>query len=113
MQTYKETMTYATEYICGLRYKLCMMGILLNSPTYVFGNNKSVVCYITTTISCLKKKSSSIAYHFVQEGFARDKWRATYINTLENRADLLTKPLGAGAKRKKFCRILLHYIYTN
>ena len=90
------------------------MGISLNGPTYVKGDNKSVLCNTTAPESCLKKKSNSIAYYFVQEGAARDEWRTMYINTLENRADLLTKPLGAGAKRKKFCRILLHYnIYPN
>ena len=40
--------------------------------------------------STLKRKSQSIAYHFVREGVARDEWRATYINTHGNEADLLT-----------------------
>ena len=37
--------------------------------------------------------------------------QTTYINTSENRADLLIKPRGAGTKHKKFYHMLLHHIY--
>jgi len=59
----------------------------------------------------LKKKSQSIAYHFVREGSARDEWRTAYVNTHENPADLLTKPLPAGKKRSGFVRMILHHIF--
>ena len=54
-----------------------------------------------TTIpdSTLKKKSQSIAYHFVREGVARDEWRTSYVNIHDNEADLLTKQLPHGEKR--------------
>jgi len=39
----------------------------------------------------------------VREGSASDEWRVAYVNTHENVADLLTKPLG-GEKRKSFVR---------
>ncbi len=60
--------------------------------------------------STLKKKSNSIAYHFVREGCARDEWRTTYINTHLNPADMLTKPLPLGEKRSKFVRMVLHHL---
>eukprot|EP00957_Ditylum_brightwellii_P142836 10883357-Ditylum_brightwellii.AAC.3 len=46
-------MKQCCEQICGLQYKLRMMGI----PDCT-----------------LKKKIQSIAYHFVREGSARDEW---------------------------------------
>ena len=58
----------------------------------------------------LKKKSSSIVYHFVREGAARNEWRVTYINTNLNIADLLTKPLPGGEKRSRFVGMILHHI---
>jgi hypothetical protein len=58
----------------------------------------------------LKKKSNAIAYHFVREGVARDEWRTAYVNTDENLADLLTKPLN-GPKRAKFVRMVLHHVF--
>jgi hypothetical protein len=103
-------MKQASEYIRGLRYKLRMMGITVDEPTFVFGDNHSVLAKTTAPGSMSKKKSNAIAYHFVCEGCARDEWQTTYINTDKNMADLLTKPL-AGPQQTKFVRMLLHH-YT-
>ena len=102
----------ATEYVRGLRYKLRMMGIPVDEPAFVFGDNQSVLCKTTVPGSTLKKKQYVLAYHFVREGVARDEWRTAYVNTDENLADLLTKPL-SGPKRIKFVRMVLHHIYPN
>ncbi len=37
-------MKQATEYVRGLQYKLRMMGILVDEPAFVFGNNQSALC---------------------------------------------------------------------
>ena len=68
-----------------------------------------------TTIpeSTLKKKSQSIAHHLVREGVARNKWRTACVNTNDNKADLLTKLLPFGEKRKNFARKVLHYIFRS
>ena len=60
--------------------------------------------------STLKKKSQSIAYHFVREGSAHGEWQTAYMNTHNNEADLLIKLLPNGEKRWKFVRNLLHHI---
>ena len=106
-------MKQCTEYLRGLRYKLRMMGIPVEGPAYVYGDNQSVLANTAVPDSTLKKKSQSIAYHFVREGCARDEWRTTYINTHENPADLLTKPLPAGEKRSGFIRMILHYLFAS
>ena len=104
-------MKQCTEYIRGLRYKLRMMGIPCDDPTFVFGDNQSVLANTTAPDSTLKKKSQSIAYHFVREGVARDEWRTAYVNTHLNPADLLTKTLPSGEKRMSFVRMLLYHIF--
>ena len=71
---------------------------------HIYGDNQSVLANTTIPDSTLKKKLQSIAYHFVREGAARDEWRTTYVNTNENEADLLTKQLPSGEKRKGFVR---------
>ena len=98
------------EYIRGLRYKLRMMGISINGPAYVFGDNQSVLANTSHPHSVLKKKSSSIAYHFVREGVAKDEWRTTYLNTHLNPSDMLTKSLPGGEKRSRFTGYFLHYL---
>ena len=103
-------MKQCCEYIRGLRYKLRMMGISVDLPTYVFGDNQSVLSNTSKPHSTLKKKSASIAYHFVREGVAKDEWRTTYLNTDLNPADMLTKSLPGGDKRRRFTSYILHYV---
>jgi hypothetical protein len=105
-------MKQCCEYLRGLRYKLRMLGIPVDGPAYIFGDNQSVLANTSIPESVLKKKSQSIAYHFVREGVARDEWRTTYINTNENEADLLTKVLPNGAKRQGFVAKLIHHIFA-
>ena len=92
-------MKQATEYIRGRRYKLRMMGIPVDEPAFVYGDNQSVLANTSLPTSMLKKKSNAVAYHFVREGCAPDEWRTAYVNTHNNVADLLAKPLPSGEKR--------------
>jgi hypothetical protein len=77
-----------------------MMGITVDEPAYVFGDNQLVLANTTAPGSTWKKKSNAIAYHFAWEGCACNEWQTAYLNTDKNVADLLTKPL-AGPKQKK------------
>ena len=104
-------MKQCCEYLRGLRYKLRMMGIPVTGPCYIQGDNQSVLANTTNPGSVLKKKAQSIAYHFVREGVAMDEWRTSYVNTHDNEADLLTKTLPSGDKRKGFVRNLLQHIF--
>ena len=101
------------EYLQGLCYKLQMMGIPVNGCCYIHADNKLVLANSTIPDLTLKKKSQSIAYHFVHEGVARDEWRTAYVNTDDNEADLLTKILAAGQKQWRFVRNLLHHIFSS
>ena len=98
------------EYLRGLRFELQLMGIPIEGPCFVYGDNKSVLTNSSQTFSVLKKKLNSIAYHFVREGSAKDEWRIAYINRDDNCADMLTKPL-VGMKRRKFTNMLLMWVY--
>ena len=105
-------MKQCCEYLRGLRYKLRMIVIPVTGPVYISGDNQSVLANTTNPDSTLKKKSQSIAYHFVREGVAKGEWRTSYVNTHENEADLLTKPLPDGEKRQGFVARLLHHIFS-
>ena len=67
-------MKQCTEYLRGLRYKLRMMVVPVNDPAYIYGDNQSVLANMSIPNSTLKKKSQSIAYHFVHEGMVKDEW---------------------------------------
>ena len=91
------------KYIRGLYYKLTMMGIPVESPTFIYGNNQSVLANTSIPESALKKKSQSLAYYLMREGVAHDEQQIAYINTNENEADLLTKVLSCGKKKVLIC----------
>ena len=42
-----------------------------------------------------------------------DGWGTAHVNTHDNEADLLTKALPFGAKRRGFVRKILHHVYGN
>jgi hypothetical protein len=70
-----------------------MMGIPVQNPYFIYGDNQSVLWNTSVPDSMLKKKSCSVAYHFVREGVSRDEWRTGYIKTMFNPAGILTKSL--------------------
>ena len=76
-----------------------MMGIPVNDPCFIYGDNQSVLWTTIVPDSMLKKKTSSVAYHFLREEVRSDEWRTTSINTKEDPADILTKNLPAGLSR--------------
>jgi hypothetical protein len=96
----------------GLRYKLRMMGVPIDGPSYVYGDNMSVLHNTSNPESTLKKKSNSIAYHLVRESIAMDEMRTGYINSAENYADLMTKNLPRGERRENLLRGVMWDIYT-
>ena len=106
-------MKQVTEYIHELHYKLRMMGIPVVGCAFVFGDNQSLLKNSSLPDSKLAKKLNGIAYYHVRKGVARDEWRTAYIKTDLNRADLLTKNLGAGPKRDGHVKSLLHHIVGN
>ena len=59
----------------------------------------------------MKNNNQIIAYHFIHEEASRDKWIRSYANTHNNEADLQTKLLPSGDKRKGFLHRHMHHIF--
>ena len=99
-------MKTAVELIEGLRYKLQMMGVPLDRPTHVFADNMYVVHNCSNPASQLKKKSNSIAYHYVRERCAMDSVLIEHVRTEDNLADALTKSQPAVVRKSLVSRVL-------
>lgn len=98
------------ETLRGLRYKLRMMGIEIDGPSYVYGDNMSVIHNSQRPESTLKKKSNSICYHAVREAVAMGECLVGHISTHENLADIATKVLPGGQKRDHLIGLVLYDI---
>jgi hypothetical protein len=101
-------MKNGSETCRGLRYKLIMMGVALSGPTFVYGDNMSVVHNTQRPEYVLKKKSKSICYHTVHESAAMGESIIGHVPSVENPADICTMFVPGGQKRNHLIRLLLH-----
>ena len=117
-QSTVETSTYGselvaaritTELIMTVRYQLRMLGVPLDGPAMMYGDNNSVVLSTSTPSSVLKNKHNTIAYHRVREALAAGILVFSHIRSEENLADILTKPLG----NQKFYELVKPILFTN
>jgi hypothetical protein len=105
-------MKHGIEKLQGLGYKLCMMGIPLTGPSFIFPNNKSQVTNSTRPDLALKKKCNSNCYHAVQESAAMGESLITHVKSGENLSDLMTK-VTRGSKRRQLVGNILYDIYND
>ena len=67
-----ESLTYSAEFNAGrtaiedsieIRYMLHSLGVDVDKPTKLYGDNKAVCCSIATDEGLCKKRHTSIAFH--------------------------------------------------
>ena len=101
-QSTAETSVFSAEFVAmkqgidslrDLRYNLRKMGIPISSPSYIYGENMSVVHNTSRPESVLRKKSNSVCYDAVLESVAMGESLVGHIPNKENVADLMTKVL--------------------
>ena len=92
----------------GLRYKLRMMGVATSGPSYIYGDNMSVIHNTQRPESMLKKKSNAICYHAIRESVAMGECLTGHVSTDDNCADLCTQVIPGGRKRDHLVGKLLY-----
>jgi hypothetical protein len=102
-------MKQALEATRGIRYKLRMMGIPIDGPTYVYGDNMSVIHNTQRPESTLKKKSNSICYHFARESVAMGESLTGHVRSEDNPADICTKVIAGGIKRDRLTDMIMYF----
>ena len=99
-QNQVETATYGSEFmalrigveqIMELRYMLRMLGVPVEGPSWILGDNKSVITSSTIPSSTLKKRWNALSYHRVREAVAAGIVNVIHLPGIENPADVLTK----------------------
>ena len=112
-----ETSVFGAEFVAmkngmetlrGLRYKLRMMGVPLSGPSFIYGDNMSVIHNRQRPESMLRKKSNSICYHAVRESAAMGESLTAHVSTHHNPADICTKVLPGGQKRDFITSLVLY-----
>jgi hypothetical protein len=87
-----------------------MMGVSVSGPSYIYGDNMSVIHNTQWPESTLKKKSNSICYHARRESVAMEESLMGHISTHDNPADICTKLIPGGMKRNHLIGLVLYDI---
>ena len=86
-------MKTAVEEVTAVRYMVRCLGVHVTKPSYILGDNRSVIIQSTVHSSLLKKKHVAIAYHLTREATANGTVHPLKTKSEWNFADLLTKAL--------------------
>ena len=88
------------------------MSSLISSPSYIYGDNVSVVHTTSRPKSVLRKKCNSVFYNTVCESVAMGESLVEHIPSNQNVADLMTK-VHHGNKRMYFVNNIFHDIHDD
>lgn len=97
-----ETSTYGSEMVAAriaaekimeIRWNLRALGVPIDGPAMMYGDNKSVILSTTMPSSVLKKKHLACNYFRIRESIASRIIRFEYVKSARNYADVMTKPL--------------------
>ena len=110
-----ETSTYGSELVAAkqgvesileYRYMLCIMGAKIDESALLLGDNKSVILNTAMPSSVLKKNHCVVSYHKVREMIAAKVLHFSSIDSVNNYADVLTKPLAPKVFKRLFDSLL-------
>ena len=99
-----ETATYSTELIAGrsclddviaLRYELRMLGVPIDGPAWLFGDNKAMVDSAMLPEGRLTKRSAALSWHRLRECVSAGICYFFHIDGKINISDCMTKHLSA------------------
>jgi len=102
-------MKTAVETTEGLIYKLKMMGVPIDGPSNIMADNMPVlVKNMSIPESVLKKKSNSIAYHYVRERAAAGIILVRHERTDSNIANHILTKIQPDSVRERLLRLFMH-----
>jgi hypothetical protein len=84
----------ATEQIMDLRATLRYLGVEIIGPTFMFGDNETVVGSGSVPHARLHKRHVLLSFHRVREAIASKAIRFIHIPGIDNPADILSKAWG-------------------
>ena len=115
-QSTVESSTFGSEFVAmriamerckALRYKLKMFGFPIEGPTWMLGDNQSVVNSASLVERKLNKKHNAICFHAVREAVAAKWLMVGWEPTGSNIADIFTKVLNDETRAKLLSSIFI------
>lgn len=82
------------DQIIELRNLLCYLGVPINSKSYMFGDNKTVVDSSTIPEAKIHKRHVMLSFHRIREAIASGIINFVHVDEDSNPADMLSKHWG-------------------
>ncbi len=79
------------EQVIDIRCTLRMMGVAIDGPTCMFGDNKSVITSSTMPHSMLGKRHNMLSYHRCREAIAAGISKMFHMDGKQNPSDVMTE----------------------
>ena len=76
-----------------MRYMLRVLGVPIEGPSYMFGDNLAAINSFRIPDDTLKRRHNALSYHRVREAIAAKIIKFIHIDGNKNPTDILTKPL--------------------
>jgi hypothetical protein len=97
-----ETATYGSEFVAArltteqfmdIRNTLKSLGVAIDGPAWMFGDNQSVITSSTILHSSLNKRQKVLSYHRVREAIASKVMHSLHAPGVYNPVNMLMKAL--------------------
>ena len=96
---------HAVKEAIWLRTLLEELGFKQNQPTKIYEDNSGCIAISKNPEKHKRTKHIDIKYHFLREQVNKNQVKLEYVNTTEQAADALTKPLPK--EKFEFCRTMM------
>jgi len=99
----------AVEEAISLRYMLRCLGIKVDNPTFLFGDNLAMINNCQLPEAALKKKHVAISFHMVREAVAAGIVAPYHVDTTDNFSDMCTKALDSSLLQSLANRVFFQF----
>jgi hypothetical protein len=91
-----------------LRGILSELGLEVDEPSVIYGDNQSTVAISKNGIKGERTKHVDIKYHFIKDQVDQGVVKVQWISTTEQQADICTKPLAIESFKKFRMTLMIH-----
>ncbi|EKM57313.1 uncharacterized protein PHACADRAFT_194872 [Phanerochaete carnosa HHB-10118-sp] len=105
MESEYMALAHATKEAVWLRALFSDLGLLLDGPTPLLGDNQATIAFSQNNQFHKRSKHIDVRYHFTRERIISNEISVTYCASEDNQANLFTKGLSRPAHERQLARI--------
>lgn len=93
MESEYMALTEATQEVKYLREFMSSLGFDPSGPTTIYEDNQSCIKFISNHKFSARSKHIDVKRHYTEDAVTNQQIKVTYVQSQDNLADIMTKPL--------------------